>query len=226
MGVPAAQGSRALQLSPSRLGGAADASGACCRVCGLNGQVATTPEGRAWNPAAPKTGDTANAALLAAIYGQLSSPFISAAQADRYICFARGQMRYVLGDKGQSLMVGFGGKAPTHAQVGPSVQLERWCRDARRSTLAVCSVSLVLSTGSAAAAARAKPLQVAPNLRARPTLGLVLQHEAASCSSTSNCTAASALFTNGANPHTVTGAVVEFATFSDSYKVLAPFPAI
>ena len=88
-----------------------------CRVCGLNGQVATTPEGRAWNPVAPKTGDTANAALLAAIYGQLTSPFITAAQSDRYICFARGQMRYMLGDKGQSLMVGYGSKSPTHAQV-------------------------------------------------------------------------------------------------------------
>ena len=92
-------------------------------MCGLNGQVATTPEGRAWNPVAPKTGDTANVALLAAIYGQVSSKYITAAQQDRYICFARGQMRYMLGDKGHSLMVGYGTKAPTHAQVGPFVVL-------------------------------------------------------------------------------------------------------
>ena len=51
------------------------------------------------------------------------------------------------------------------------------------------------------------------------TCCLLLQNEAASCSSVNNCTFANALYTNGANPHTITGAVVEFATFSDSYKV-------
>ena len=77
-----------------------------------------TPEGRAWNPAGPTTGDTANAALLAAIYGQVHSQYITKAQSDRYVCFSRGQMRFVLGDKGQSLMVGYGAKFPTHVQVG------------------------------------------------------------------------------------------------------------
>ena len=94
------------------------------RACGLNGQVATTPEGRAWNPDAPSTGDTTNAAMLAAIYGQLDSPYITAAQKDRYICFARGQMRYMLGDKGTSLVVGYGTKSPTHAQV---LHRPGWC---------------------------------------------------------------------------------------------------
>lgn len=73
--------------------------------------------GRAWNPLAPTTGDTGNVAFLAAVYGQFDSHSISAAQADRYICFARSQMRYILGDKTNSLMVGNGQKPPTHAQV-------------------------------------------------------------------------------------------------------------
>ena len=47
-----------------------------------------------------------------------------------------------------------------------------------------------------------------------------MQNEAASCASI-NC-AANALTTTAKNPHEIIGAVVEFATFSDSYKVSRP----
>ena len=51
------------------------------------------------------------------------------------------------------------------------------------------------------------------------TLGCV-QNEAASCATTA-CSA-NALNSTAANPHVLTGAVVEFASFSDKYKVSWP----
>ncbi|KAK9803066.1 hypothetical protein WJX73_005558 [Symbiochloris irregularis] len=129
-------------------------------ICALGGTTAFTPQGRAWNPLAPTTGDTGNVAFLAAVYGQFHSTSISAAQSDRYICFARSQMRYILGDKTNSLMVGNGVKSPTHAQ----------------NRAASC-----------------------PN---PPTV----------------CNADDALYVSTPNPHVLTGAVVEFATFSDNYQ--------
>ena len=124
-----------------------------CRVCGLNGQVTFTPEGRAWNPAGPTTGDTANTALLAAIYGQVQSQYITKAQRDRYVCFARGQMRYVLGDKGHSLMVGNGQKSPTHAQVGPCLLLRLQCS----LCLLICMLLLPPSSSSSSSSSSVWP---------------------------------------------------------------------
>lgn len=86
-------------------------------ICALDSTTAFTPQGRAWNPRAPSLGATGNTAMLAALYGQLPSAHIPSARAARYVCFARGQMRYIMGDKTRSLMVGFGRKSPTHVQV-------------------------------------------------------------------------------------------------------------
>lgn len=85
-------------------------------ICSTTGKVLFTPRGRAWNRAAPTLGGTANAALLSLIYGQLHSKYVPVAKRDRYTCFARAQMRYVLGDGGRSLMVGWGKRPPIRAQ--------------------------------------------------------------------------------------------------------------
>lgn len=128
-------------------------------ICSTTGKVLFTPRGRAWNRASPTTGGTANAALLSLIYGQLTSKSVPHDKRDRYTCFARAQMRYVLGDGGRSLMVGYGKRPPVRVQ----------------SRSASC------------------PKAPAP------------------CDKVRN------LFGPGANPNVLTGAVVEFPTFDDSY---------
>ena len=116
-------------------------------ICALDSTTTFTPEGRAWNPLAPNLGQTGNTAMLAAIYGQLRSAHITAAPAARYVCFARSQMRYILGDKDKSLMVGIGLNSPSHVQVrcccllAPSV----WHREIR------CMKMVVLHRGWSAA---------------------------------------------------------------------------
>ena len=157
--------------------------GRACRVCGLNSQVTFTPEGRAWNPDGPSTGSTANTALLAAIYGQVKSQYITGAQSDRYICFARGQMRYVLGDKGSSLMVGYGAKFPTHVQVlallgvhdcccyccccclfQDSIKLQGWSASHSMLSPSCCGTNVSICWTAAAAAAARKTGQNLPRL--------------------------------------------------------------
>ena len=85
-------------------------------ICATTGKVLFTPKGRAWNPEAPTTGGTMNTALLSLIYGQLPSKFVPVGKRDRYTCFARAQMRYVLGDGGRSLMAGWGKRPPQRVQ--------------------------------------------------------------------------------------------------------------
>jgi endoglucanase len=85
-------------------------------ICATTNKVLFTPKGRAWNREAPSTGATANAALLSLMYGQLASKEVTRGKRDRYTCFARAQMRYILGDGGRSLMVGRGKKPPRHIQ--------------------------------------------------------------------------------------------------------------
>ena len=85
-------------------------------ICATTNKVLFTPKGRAWNRAAPSTGATANTALLSLMYGQLASKELTTGKRDRYTCFARAQMRYILGDGGRSLMVGWGKKPPRHVQ--------------------------------------------------------------------------------------------------------------
>jgi endoglucanase len=74
-----------------------------------------TERGRAFNPMSNTLGSTANAAMLALIYADAAEAEDSAS-ADTYRCWALSQMRYVLGDSGQSLVVGVGKDAPEHTQ--------------------------------------------------------------------------------------------------------------
>ena len=77
--------------------------------------VAYTPRGRAYNSASGALGATANAAFLATTYGATelySKPSLAA----RYVCWARSQIRYMLGDADQSYVIGYGVSAPTHAE--------------------------------------------------------------------------------------------------------------
>ncbi len=85
-------------------------------ICATTNKVLFTPKGRAWNRAAPSTGTTANTALLSLMYGQLASKEVTRGKRDRYTCFARAQMRYILGDGGRSLMVGWGKRPPRRPQ--------------------------------------------------------------------------------------------------------------
>ena len=85
-------------------------------ICATSGIVRFTPKGRAWNPAAPTLGATVNTALLSLMYGQTPSRYLPARMADRFTCFARSQLRYVLGDSGRSLMAGWGTRPPTAVQ--------------------------------------------------------------------------------------------------------------
>ena len=81
-------------------------------VCGFNSLVSYTPRGRAWNYASTPLGTTANAAFLATVYGKFVLPSITA-KSQRYTCWALGQIRYILGDAGQSLVVGYGKDPPS-----------------------------------------------------------------------------------------------------------------
>jgi endoglucanase len=85
-------------------------------ICATTGGVLFTPKGRAWNRDGPLLGTTGNTALLSLMYGQSRSSQLAQAKRDRYTCFARSQMRYLLGDGGRSLMVGFGKKWPQSVQ--------------------------------------------------------------------------------------------------------------
>lgn len=76
--------------------------------------VAYTPRGRAYNSASGSLGATANAAFLATTYGATET-YSNSALAARYVCWARSQIRYMLGDADQSYVVGYGARTPTHA---------------------------------------------------------------------------------------------------------------
>lgn len=76
--------------------------------------VAYTPRGRAYNSASGSLGATANAAFLATTYGA-TEMYSNGALAARYVCWARSQIRYMLGDADQSYVVGYGVRAPAHA---------------------------------------------------------------------------------------------------------------
>ena len=62
-------------------------------ICGTNGQIRFTPRGRAWNKGDGSTGSTQNTAFLALVYGEMTSSQITASQKQKYICFARTQVR-------------------------------------------------------------------------------------------------------------------------------------
>jgi len=86
--------------------------------------ISYTDLGRAFNHYDPRAGTTMNAAALSIIYGTSikgnasapdwePQPYNDAARSQRYVCWTRKQMRYVLGDHSPSLVVGLGSKPPT-----------------------------------------------------------------------------------------------------------------
>lgn len=88
--------------------------------------VSYTDLGRAFNHYDPKVPTTMNVAMLSAIYGQQITPNASikpwmpqkyshAVKAQRYTCWTRKQMRYVLGDHAASRIVGVGPRYPLRA---------------------------------------------------------------------------------------------------------------
>ncbi|KAK9828913.1 hypothetical protein WJX72_002766 [[Myrmecia] bisecta] len=98
-------------------------------LCTSGATIAYTEAGRAYNSFSPSQGTTMNAAFLSIVYGQLiaSEPDPTQRQLEvtkyhddtlsqRYVCWTRKQMRYMLGDPGTSMVVGFNNKYPTHIQ--------------------------------------------------------------------------------------------------------------
>lgn len=86
--------------------------------------VSYTDLGRAYNHFDPRVGTTMNVAMLSAVYGQLIQPnatlkdwepqkYHHALKSQRYTCWTRKQMRYVLGDHSPSLIAGVGKRPPT-----------------------------------------------------------------------------------------------------------------
>ena len=84
-------------------------------MCGGDDQIAnSTRRGLALHPNYATTGTTENAAFLAAIVG--TSPAVKSSKQETFQCWALSQVRYVLGDGGQSLLGGFGEEPPQYAQ--------------------------------------------------------------------------------------------------------------
>lgn len=86
--------------------------------------VSYTDLGRAYNHFDPRVGTTVNVAMLSAVYGNLIAPnatlkdweprkYHHALKAQRYTCWTRKQLRYVLGDHSPSLVAGVGKRPPT-----------------------------------------------------------------------------------------------------------------
>jgi endoglucanase len=86
--------------------------------------ISYTDLGRAFNHYDPRTGTTMNAAALSIIYGNSikgnasapaweAQPYNDAARSQRYVCWTRKQMRYILGDHSPSLVTGLGSRPPT-----------------------------------------------------------------------------------------------------------------
>lgn len=79
--------------------------------------VQYTPRGRAWNRNSGTLAGTANAAFLSLVYSKYVRQQKEYNQLQkRYVCWARGQMRYILGDSGRSLVAGYGKEPPTRVR--------------------------------------------------------------------------------------------------------------
>ena len=59
---------------------------------------------------------TANAAYLGLLYGNSIKGGVHASKSQRYICWAMGQMRYIVGDEVTSFVVGTGSSGYTHSR--------------------------------------------------------------------------------------------------------------
>ncbi|CAL8464163.1 g3698 [Coccomyxa elongata] len=81
-------------------------------ITGTDG-VTYTPNGLAWGSEWGSLRFVGNAALIASVYSKAIAAS-DATKAHRYSCWARSQMKYILGDSGRSFVVGFGKNPPTH----------------------------------------------------------------------------------------------------------------
>ncbi|KAK9904260.1 hypothetical protein WJX75_007984 [Coccomyxa subellipsoidea] len=91
-------------------------------LCSSGDTISYTPLGRAYNRFNPALGQTMNAALVSVIYGQSIQPpaiapkpfetvkYNDGLKSQKYICWTRKQMRYVLGDHGVSYVTGLNAK--------------------------------------------------------------------------------------------------------------------
>jgi hypothetical protein len=83
-------------------------------IC-ANNAANYTMRGRAFNPFSGSLGATANAALVALMYADTVAD-TEPASAKVYRCWGLSQVRYMLGDSGQSLVVGYGKAPPKRTQ--------------------------------------------------------------------------------------------------------------
>ncbi|PRW56955.1 Six-hairpin glycosidase [Chlorella sorokiniana] len=74
-----------------------------------------TARGRAYNPMSGSLGATANAATLSLMYADMVERS-SGSLAREYRCWGLSQIRYMLGDAGRSLLVGYGRNPPKRTQ--------------------------------------------------------------------------------------------------------------
>jgi hypothetical protein len=87
--------------------------------------IVNSKKGRTYNLLEPSLSTTMNAAMLSLIYGYAITPktdvldaakYSKKSYADRYICWAQRQARYVVGDYTRSYIVGVGKNPPKHVQ--------------------------------------------------------------------------------------------------------------
>lgn len=83
-------------------------------IC-ANNAANYTMRGRAFNPFSGSLGATANAAMVALMYADTVAD-TEPASAKVYRCWGLSQVRYMLGDSGQSLVVGTGKNPPKRTQ--------------------------------------------------------------------------------------------------------------
>lgn len=83
-------------------------------IC-ANNAANYTMRGRAFNPFSGSLGATANAAMVALMYADTVAD-TEPASAKVYRCWGLSQVRYMLGDSGQSLVVGYGKSPPKRTQ--------------------------------------------------------------------------------------------------------------
>ena len=83
-------------------------------VC-ANNVANYTQRGRAYNPNSGSLGATANTAMLALMYADVAEA-TKPDEANTYRCWALSQLRYILGDSGNSMVVGVGHKPPQRTQ--------------------------------------------------------------------------------------------------------------
>ncbi|KAK9827642.1 hypothetical protein WJX81_002329 [Elliptochloris bilobata] len=102
------------QLDASNSGHASAVEGILGSWVTGDGQVQYSPAGLAWGQDWGSLRMTANAAFLALVYAKQIAP-TNPGVAAKYSCWARSQVRYMLGDAGRSYVVGYGKDPPQRA---------------------------------------------------------------------------------------------------------------